>query len=94
MTDPSKAHSSDYTVIQSPRPLPLAAISSLLKEFYSGVLSFGEARDSGGVSDDLTASSNMAYGAPGPPGRAVQIQNFCSIIIHNYDQAWKSRCEG
>ena len=80
MTEPAEADSSDYFVFRSSRPLPLAEISSLLREFYSGVLSFGQERDSVEVSDDLTAaaSSNMPYGqlnAPGAPsaGRAVQI---------------------
>ena len=79
MTEPeNQADSSDYLVLQSPQPLPLAEISTLLREFYSGVLSFGEDRDSGEVIDDLnTASSNMPYGqlnAPAAPGRAVQAQ--------------------
>ena len=79
MTEPGEADSSDYFIFRSSRPLPLAEISSLLREFYSGVLSFGQERDSGEVSDDLTASSsNMPYGqlnAPGAPaaGRALQI---------------------
>ena len=66
MTEPEdQADSSDYLVLQSPQPLPLTEISTLLREFYSGVLSFGEDRDSGEVSDDLnTASSNMPYGQP------------------------------
>ena len=66
MTEPeNQADSSDYLVLQSPQPLPLAEISTLLREFYSGVLSFGEDRDSGEVIEDLnTASSNMPYGQP------------------------------
>ena len=86
MTEPeNQADSSDYLVLQSPQPLPLAEISSLLREFYSGILSFGEDRDSGEVIEDLnTASSNMpygqpaaAYGQPAAPGRAVHIKILC-----------------
>ena len=87
MTEPThQADSSEYSVLQSSRPLPLAEISSLLREFYSGVLSFGEDRDSGAVSDDLTPSANMPYGqlnAPAAPaaGRDVQIQKRIMILL-------------
>ena len=96
MTEPTdQADSSQYSVLQSSRPLPLAEISSLLREFYSGVLSFGEDRDSAAVSDDLTPSANMPYGhahgqlnAPVTPaaGRAMQIQKrnmtlpYCQLL--------------